>query len=137
MIDATSPTRCLPLKRPLMNGSISRQPLPQGPLALARWETSITDETDAGPETIAVVIDETLDCTGLQIPALMRLARAQWAALTWLCWAVGRSEVQLPGKIEPPPEFSAAVVAGITRAMAAGGCPGSSGAPSTAGPMGS
>ena len=92
--------------------------LPQGPLPLGRWEASITDETDAGPETVAVVIDETLEVAALQIPSLMRLARAQWAALTWLCWALGQDRVQLPGastEITPRPAFSAAAVAGITR----------------------
>jgi hypothetical protein len=89
--------------------------LPAGPLALTRWETTIVDQTDEGPETVAVTIDETLDCAGLQLPALMRLARVQWAALTWLTWAVGRARVELPASIEPPAGFSPAAIAAITR----------------------
>jgi hypothetical protein len=94
---------------------VLRELLPEGPTPLARWETTITDETDEGSETITVTIDETLDCAGLQIPSLMRLARAQWVALTWLAWALGRNKVEPPTVITPPAAFSAAAVAAITR----------------------
>jgi hypothetical protein len=89
--------------------------LPDGPVALRRWETTITDQTDDGPETVAVTIDETMDSEGAQISTLMRRARANWAALTWLSWAVGLREVALPTTVAPPSTFSAGAVAGITR----------------------
>ena len=89
--------------------------LPAGPVPLARWEATITDETDKGPETVAVLIDETLDCSGQSLPQLMRQARAQWAALTWLAWAVGLPKLTLPAEIEAPAGFAPAAVAAITR----------------------
>jgi hypothetical protein len=92
--------------------------LPAGPVALRNETATITDETDEGPVTSEVVIDETLDPALLAsagVSTLMRCARAQWAALTWLCWSCGLSRVALPGEIAPPASFPAAAVAGITR----------------------
>lgn len=42
------------------------------------------------------------------VPSLLRAARADWAALTWLCWAAGLSEVALPQAISPPADFGKA-----------------------------
>ncbi len=89
--------------------------LPTGPLALGVRQETITDETDEGTETVTVEIDETLPLEGLGLPTLMRLARGQWAALTWLLWAVGQRQVALPTAIEPPEVFASAAVAAITR----------------------
>ena len=89
--------------------------LPDGPVPLRRYPATITDETDAGPETVTVEIDETLDTTGAAVPALMRVARAQWAALTWLAWSAGQTRVALPAALAPPPTFPLGAAAAITR----------------------
>jgi hypothetical protein len=86
--------------------------LPDGPVALAAFDAEIVDETDQGPETSTVRIDETLAPSDLGIPALMRLARGQWAALCWLCWSAGLREVGWPSAIDPPAHFAQA--AGMT-----------------------
>jgi hypothetical protein len=89
--------------------------LPEGPVALTRFEATIIDETDAGPESVAVTIDETLALEGASLPTLMQMARGQWAALTWLTAAVGLGQPALPTEIAPPPTFAAMAVAAITR----------------------
>jgi antitoxin component YwqK of YwqJK toxin-antitoxin module len=89
--------------------------LPAGPVELRRYSASITDETDDGAETVTVEIDETLDPVAAGLPALMRVARAQWAALTWLCWSCGLDQVVLPERLAPPPEFPVAAGAAIGR----------------------
>jgi hypothetical protein len=89
--------------------------LPAGPLELRRYSDTITDETDDGSETITVEIDETLDTSGAGLPPLMRVARSQWAALTWLCWSCGLDRVALPERLAPPPEFPVAAGASIGR----------------------
>ena len=45
----------------------------------------------------------------------MRVARAQWAALTWLGWACGSSQVELPTRLAAPPEFPLAAASAIAR----------------------
>jgi hypothetical protein len=89
--------------------------LPDGPLELRRYDGAITDETDEGNETVSVEVDETLDPKSAGLPALMRVARSQWAALTSLCWACGLDKVALPESIQAPPGFAAAAGAAITR----------------------
>lgn len=89
--------------------------LPEGPVELRRFDDTITDETDEGTETVSVEVDETLDANGASLPALMRVARSQWAALTSLCWVCGLDKVALPDKLEPPGGFATAAGAAITR----------------------
>ena len=89
--------------------------LPEGPLELRRYDGTITDETDEGTETVSVEVDETLDPSSAGLPALMRVARSQWAALTSLCWACGLAQVALPESIQAPAGFAAAAGAAITR----------------------
>lgn len=93
--------------------------LPHGPLELERFSGSITDETDAGDETVLVEVDERLDLQGLSLTAIQRLARRQWAALTWLCWACGGNAVAWPRQIHSRAEFAAALGLVITRAVRA------------------
>jgi hypothetical protein len=90
--------------------------LPAGPVTLRRYQATIADETDDGQtESTEVEIDETIDPGTAGLPALMRVARGQWAAVTWLCWACGLDQVALPTAIVPRPEFAAAAAAAITR----------------------
>lgn len=74
--------------------------LPEGPLQLkvsrGRGKNKAVDQTRGlarSPE----------------VPALLRAARSDWAALTWLCWAVGLEEVGLPKKLAPREGLGAAV----------------------------
>ena len=101
--------------------------LPAGPLAL-RHETVECDpdpEADApegasgegasgesapgdgAPETIE--IDERLVADGAGVPALLAAAHADWSALSWLCWAVGRDDVALPEEVPGRPELAVAM----------------------------
>jgi tetratricopeptide (TPR) repeat protein len=89
--------------------------LPEGPLALRKFDGTITDETDEGTETVSVEVDETLTPGSAGLPALMRVARSQWAALTSLCWTCGLAQVALPESIQAPAGFAAAAGAAITR----------------------
>jgi hypothetical protein len=89
--------------------------LPDGPVALRREAGTIVDETDDGPESTTVEIDETLETATAGLPSLMRVARGQWAALTWLCWACGLDRIALPDEVTPRPEFPSAAAAAITR----------------------
>ena len=66
----------------------------------------MVDETDQGPETSAVPVDETLAVADRNVPALMRLCRSHWSALCWLCWSAGLDRVALPTTLEPPPSFA-------------------------------
>lgn len=52
------------------------------------------DGADAAPETIE--INEELATDGAGVPELLTVAHADWAALSWLCWAVGVDRVELP-----------------------------------------
>jgi hypothetical protein len=56
----------------------------------------------------AIAIDETLEIENAQLPDLLRIARADWHALNWLCWACGLSEVVMPKKLVPPKSFGQA-----------------------------
>ncbi|HEY0705261.1 MAG TPA: hypothetical protein VGG33_00595, partial [Polyangia bacterium] len=97
--------------------------LPEGPVALRQYEATITDEiegedgdeADGGVETVEVVIDETLALDGLGMTGLLLLARRQWAALTWLAWAVGLNRVGLPTEVVPPASFTAGAATALTR----------------------
>jgi antitoxin component YwqK of YwqJK toxin-antitoxin module len=89
--------------------------LPEGPIELRRHQAEIVDQTDDGSETSTVEIDETIDTSSAGLPALMRVARSQWAALTWLCWSCGLDRVELPTEVSPPPTFAVAAGAAIAR----------------------
>ncbi|NMO15885.1 thioredoxin [Pyxidicoccus fallax] len=71
--------------------------MPGGPVDLAVEELEAEDET--------VSIDETLPIEQMGLPDLVRAARADWNALTWLLWACGESRVAMPRKVSPPENF--------------------------------
>ncbi len=83
--------------------------LPNGPVELRRFTARIRDETDDGFEETDVEVDESLAPRGLSVRELWHAARADWAALSWLCWAVGLDRVGMPTRVEPPRTFPAAV----------------------------
>jgi hypothetical protein len=100
--------------------------LPRGPLPLERrsFEIEIDDQADEHetasqhPEASSVeriAVDETLDLAGLDVRSLMRLVRADWNALTWLCWSAGLDRVALPNELSPPENFGQAVGMAIER----------------------
>jgi len=59
------------------------------------------------PETIQIDEEPLLD--GAPVPALLATAHADWAALTWLCWAVGLDRVALPDILAPRDELGLAM----------------------------
>jgi hypothetical protein len=75
----------------------------------------LTEETENGVETVELTVDEALDPGALPISLLMRMARAEWAALCWLCWSAGLDQVALPERIAHQPDFTAAVNMSLTR----------------------
>ncbi|MGV3620710.1 MAG: thiol reductase thioredoxin [Archangium sp.] len=75
--------------------------LPEGPAELTRDEF----ERDDG-ET--VTFDENPEVDGVDVPTLLRLARGDWRALCWLCWACGLNELTIPDSVNPPAEFGKA-----------------------------
>ncbi|WP_437586336.1 toxin-antitoxin system YwqK family antitoxin [Sorangium sp. So ce1000] len=89
--------------------------LPDGPVELARTAATLTEETENGVETVELTVDETLDTGALPVSLLMRRARAEWAALCWLCWSAGLDRVALPERIAHRPDFTAAVNTSLTR----------------------
>lgn len=89
--------------------------LPDGPMTLRNEPARIVDETEAGSETTEVQIDERVLSGDATVIPLMRAARANWAALTWLCWAAGLDRVELPRQLRPPSEFAAATGMMLTR----------------------
>ena len=62
---------------------------------------------DAAPETIE--INEELATDGAGVPELLAVAHADWAALSWLCWAVGLDRVELPDAATARGELAAAM----------------------------
>jgi hypothetical protein len=70
-------------------------------------QTSFTVKDEDGEEQ-EVEIDEDLNVEGFDLPRLMRIARAEWCALSWLCWACGLSKVSLPIKVAPPADYGQA-----------------------------
>ncbi|MDP1822536.1 MAG: thiol reductase thioredoxin [Archangium sp.] len=79
--------------------------LPDGPVELEAGEHEWVDDDG---ETQTVDFDEVPEVEGADLPSLLRLARADWGALSWLCWAAGQSEVAMPRKLSPPPDFGKA-----------------------------
>jgi thioredoxin len=72
----------------------------------AQLEASTLERDDEEAEE--VLIDETLSLEHVELPDLLRGARADWNALCWLCWACGEKAVQVPKKVTPPKNFSVA-----------------------------
>jgi hypothetical protein len=89
--------------------------LPDGPVALRRDtiecepdpEAPPSETGEATPETIE--IDEELATDGVGVPSLLATAHADWAALSWLCWAVGLDRVALPDGVSAPAELATAM----------------------------
>ncbi len=77
----------------------------------------------ATPEAIEIAVDETQGLPAgattlmpiLPILPILRQARADWSALTWLCWAVGLDAPGLPDEIRPPPAFGSAAMMTMER----------------------
>jgi hypothetical protein len=83
--------------------------LPDGPVELRRFTATIRDEDEQGAEEVSEVeVDETLSLDERSTRQLLNIARAEHAALTWLCWASGLMEVALPDEVNPPPLFGTA-----------------------------
>jgi antitoxin component YwqK of YwqJK toxin-antitoxin module len=94
--------------------------LPQGPVPLERRTFQVVadedEELEAGVERVEQVsLDETIDPSNRDVASLMRLARSEWNALTWLCWSAGLDHVALPERVVPPSNFSHAVGMAIER----------------------
>lgn len=89
--------------------------LPDGPVELTRTTATLTEETENGLETVELVVDETFDAGARPVSLLMRQARAEWAALCWLCWSAGLDGVALPECITPRPDFAAAAHMALAR----------------------
>jgi len=86
--------------------------LPSGPVALRRETIACDPDPDApagdgAAETID--IDEEPATAGAGVPALLTAAQADWAALSWLCWAVGLDGIGLPDTIARPADLPAAM----------------------------
>jgi hypothetical protein len=80
---------------------------------LRREQATLTDED--GAETV-VTIDETAGLAPAGAPALLAQAHADWAALTWLCWAVGLDAVAPPTEIRARPALATGMRLAVTRA---------------------
>jgi hypothetical protein len=103
--------------------------LPSGPVALRRETVECDPEpppegageaaaTDQAPETIqpeTIQIDEELVTDGAAVPALLAAAHADWAALAWLCWAVGLDRVALPEGLAPHADLGLAMQMTVRR----------------------
>ncbi len=76
--------------------------LPDGPLPLETGEFEVTGDDG---ESTTVTFDERVVVEGVDLPSLTRLARGDWAALTWLLWSAGSSQVELPTQLTPPETF--------------------------------
>src|SRR5690606_17692911 len=83
--------------------------LPDGPIELEHRTATIEDVTEDGTETSEVELDERVTVEGRTVMELLETARADWAALTWLCWSAGLDRVALPDALHPRERFAAAV----------------------------
>jgi hypothetical protein len=76
---------------------------------LRRHSVTIRDEDESGGvEESDVAIDETLSFDERSTRQLLTLARADHAALTWLCWSAGLTEIALPQAVKVPALFGVA-----------------------------
>ncbi|MBI5542241.1 MAG: thiol reductase thioredoxin, partial [Deltaproteobacteria bacterium] len=73
--------------------------LPSGPVKLEARQF----EDEEGDE---ITVDERLELHHAPVPWLIRQARADWSALTWLLWAAGANGLTLPARLAPPKEFA-------------------------------
>jgi hypothetical protein len=80
-----------------------------GPVELRRYAATIADEDEDGTETSEVTVDETLDLAGSSAATLMTVARADFDALSWLCWSAGLDRIGMPNTVAPRERFGAAV----------------------------
>lgn len=75
-------------------------------------EFTVTDEDG---DEIEIEVDETLDPDGAELPDLMRWARFEWNALTFLCWSAGLDTVALPESLAAPADFGTAAGMALQR----------------------
>jgi hypothetical protein len=90
---------------PLERRWIASDPEGQGAEASA-------DDTEGGE---SIEIDEEVTTRGVGAPALLAAAQAEWAALGWLCWAVGLDRVALPDAVRPRELLAVAMKLIVTR----------------------
>jgi hypothetical protein len=95
--------------------------LPRGLIELGRYTARIEDEGENGPEVSEVAIDETL-ALERSTRRLLATARADWAALCWLCWISGLDRVARPERLAPRPDFAAAAHQAMVRCWRAHDC---------------
>ena len=96
------------------------QLLPQGPVNLRDETRTIEDEDEQGQiEQTVVQIDETAGLHDPGVRAIIRQARADWAGLCWLLWAVGMNDVTAPTQVQPREAFPQALALVVERAWRA------------------
>lgn len=78
--------------------------IPDGPVALESGEY----ELEADGESQSIEFAEEPEVAGADLPTLLRLARADWSSLCWLCWAAGLGQVAMPEQLSPPADFGKA-----------------------------
>jgi len=88
--------------------------LPDGPVALRRERIECEPDDDGKPQSID--IDEHIDTDGLAVPVLLDYAHQDWAALSWLLWAVGGGAApsptdgpRVPDAVVPAADLAAAM----------------------------
>lgn len=101
-----SPPRWLP---PDLSGV-----LPDGPVELQRETIACDPNPDTG-EAETIEIDERVAVEGMNVPDLLTVAQADYAALAWLCWSTGLEHIALPRTIAPPATLIAGVRAIVQR----------------------
>jgi hypothetical protein len=93
--------------------------LPDGPVALDSFtfeQTTPGEGPDDPAETETITVDERPPLSAPSIPTLLRVARADWAALAWLCWSCGLDRIARPEAVEPPADFGRAAGMAVERA---------------------
>ena len=89
--------------------------MPDGRVALRREQIECEPDDAGQPQSIE--INEQIDTGGIGVPVLLGIAQQDWAALSWLFWAVGdgtpassrSAGLSLPGAVAPPAELAAAM----------------------------
>lgn len=76
------------------------------PDAGLRVETFVSSINDVD---VSTSLNEQVQVDNDELPTLLRLARAEWNALTYLCWSVGLTQVAMPEAVDPPAAFGEAV----------------------------
>ncbi|MBL8914027.1 MAG: thiol reductase thioredoxin [Archangium sp.] len=79
--------------------------LADGPVELEQGGFELEGEDG---ESQDIEFDEVPQLDEADLPTLLRLARADWTALSWLCWSAGQSDVAPVTALEPPAEFGKA-----------------------------